>query len=65
MEYVEVRLRLPRFIVDWLENIAKCRGETVDDVVAWTLGSLYNYYQRWVVVPKVLGCNDKPRKNKP
>jgi len=32
---------------EWLEAIAARRGETLDDVLTWTLGSLIDLYHRW------------------
>jgi anthranilate phosphoribosyltransferase len=43
----EVRVKLPRDIAEWLEDIARARGETVSEVLAWTLGNLMNFYDRW------------------
>jgi hypothetical protein len=30
-----------------LKNIANARGETIDQVLTWTLGGLCNFYDRW------------------
>jgi len=54
MELVEVKWKLPKPLVDWLNSIAKRRNEPIEEVVAWTLGNLYNYYERWVVTPRKL-----------
>jgi hypothetical protein len=58
MEFVEVNWKLPKPLVDWLNSIAKCRNESIEEVVMWTLGNLYNYYERWVVIPRKLGCGE-------
>jgi len=58
MELVEVKWKLPKPLVDWLNSIAKCRNESVEEVIAWTLGNLYNYYERWVVIPRKLECGE-------
>jgi len=33
--------------VEWLSKIAKMRGESLSDVLTWTLGLLRNFYDRW------------------
>jgi anthranilate phosphoribosyltransferase len=43
----EVKVKLPKDLVEWLEEIAKARDETVDEVLTWTLGCLLNFYDRW------------------
>jgi hypothetical protein len=43
----EIRVKLPSDLVEWLEDIARARGETVSEVLAWTLGNLMNFYDRW------------------
>jgi hypothetical protein len=58
MEFVEVKWKLPKPLVDWLNSIAKCRNESIEEVVMWTLGNLYNYYERWVVIPRKLECGE-------
>jgi hypothetical protein len=58
MEFVEVKWKLPKPLVDWLNSIAKCRNESIEEVIAWTLGNLYNYYERWVVIPRKLECGE-------
>jgi hypothetical protein len=32
-EEVELRVKLPRFVVMWLEKVAKLRNETVDELL--------------------------------
>jgi hypothetical protein len=44
---VELRARLPRDLVEWLQQLAEARGETVDEVLTWTLGTLRNLHDRW------------------
>jgi hypothetical protein len=44
----EVKVKLPKDLVEWLEEIAKARGETIDEVLTWTLGNLLNFYDRWI-----------------
>lgn len=43
----EVKVKLPKDLVEWLEEIARSRGETIDIVLMWTLGNLRNFYDRW------------------
>jgi predicted translin family RNA/ssDNA-binding protein len=43
----EVKVKLPKDLVKWLEEIAKARGETIDEVLTWTLGNIFNFYDRW------------------
>lgn len=50
----EVKVKLPKDLVDWLEEIARARGETVDEVLTWTLGNLRNFYDRWLHARKRL-----------
>lgn len=46
-QLVEVRVKLPKDLVEWLERIARARGENIDNVLTWTLGMLRNFYDRW------------------
>jgi hypothetical protein len=43
----EIKVKLPEDLVEWLGEIAEARGETIDDVLTWTLGILRNFYDRW------------------
>jgi site-specific recombinase XerD len=43
----EVKVKLPKDLVEWLEKVARARGETIDGVLTWTLGILHNFYDRW------------------
>ena len=43
----EIKVKLPSELVEWLEVIARARGETVSEVLTWTLGNLMNFYDRW------------------
>jgi len=45
---VEVKIKLPEDMLMWLEDIAKARDETIDEVLWWTLGTLQNLYDRWM-----------------
>jgi hypothetical protein len=56
----EINVKLPRDLVEWLEEIAKARGETIDEVLTWTLGLIRNYYERWMRAWKRL---EKKRKH--
>jgi hypothetical protein len=46
---VEISIKLPENLAKWLKKIADDRGETIDEVIAWTLGTVYNLYDRWTV----------------
>jgi len=49
---VKITLELPENLVLWLKRIADARGEAVDEVLTWTLGNLFNLYDRWEVAIK-------------
>ena len=50
---VKITVELPENIATWLKKIADARGETVDEVLTWTLGSLLNFYERWMTAAEL------------
>lgn len=46
-EYVARIVRLPRYMWNWLEEMAEKRNESVDDVLAWTIELLIKFHKRW------------------
>jgi hypothetical protein len=54
---VEIKVKLPRDIVEWLKELSKARNETIDEVLTWTLGNILNFYDRWM-------CRKKSKRSK-
>ena len=59
MRYVEVKIKLPDWLLKWIEDVAKANEESIDDTIAWLLTQHYNVYERTVLVPSI-----KKRKQK-
>ena len=50
MRYVEVRIKLPDWLLKWLEEVARDNKESVDDTIAWLLTQTYNIYERTALI---------------
>ena len=58
MRYVEVRIKLPDWLLAWLEDVARDNKESVDDTIAWLLTQTYNIYERTALI-KLIRLKDK------
>mgnify|MGYP001772748448 FL=1 len=53
MRYIERKVKLPDWLWEWLEDVARANEETVDDTIAWLLTQHYNVYEKTVLVPSI------------
>ena len=58
MKYVEVKIRLPDWLLKWLEEVARDNKESVEDTIIWLLVQHYNVYERTALI-KLIRLKDK------
>ena len=58
MRYVEVRIKLPDWLLKWIEEVARDNKESIDDTIAWLLTQTYNIYERTALI-KLMRMKDK------
>ena len=60
MRYVEVRIKLPDWLLKWIEEVARDNNQSIDDTIAWLLTQTYNIYERTALI-KIIRLKDKCR----
>lgn len=58
MRYVEVRIKLPDWLLKWIEEVARDNNQSIDDTIAWLLTQTYNIYERTALI-KLIRLKDK------
>ena len=53
MRYVERKIKLPDWLLKWLEEVAEANEETVEDTIIWLLVQHYNVYEKTALVPSI------------